>query len=142
MEEKKIPFSPPDISEAEITEVVDTLRSGWITTGPKTKKLESDDIVGGKVKKGKYWLSATQVLLSTYTVAGLLYSDGANELFFPAAGLGTNSKRNSPGAAGYYCSSTINSFADFNACYFSSASVQPLSIYSRYYGFSVRPVSD
>lgn len=35
-----IPFSPPDISEAEINEVVDTLRSGWITTGPKTKKLE------------------------------------------------------------------------------------------------------
>lgn len=35
-----IPFSPPDITEAEITEVVDTLRSGWITTGPKTKELE------------------------------------------------------------------------------------------------------
>ncbi len=35
-----ISFSPPDISEAEITEVVDTLRSGWITTGPKTKLLE------------------------------------------------------------------------------------------------------
>ena len=36
----KIPFSPPDITEAEIAEVADTLRSGWITTGPKTKKLE------------------------------------------------------------------------------------------------------
>lgn len=35
-----IPFSPPDISEEEINEVVDTLRSGWITTGPKTKKFE------------------------------------------------------------------------------------------------------
>ncbi|WP_161979002.1 DegT/DnrJ/EryC1/StrS family aminotransferase [Streptococcus sp. S784/96/1] len=35
-----IPFSPPDISEEEIAEVVDTLRSGWITTGPKTKKFE------------------------------------------------------------------------------------------------------
>ena len=35
-----IPFSPPDISELEIKEVEDTLRSGWITTGPKTKKLE------------------------------------------------------------------------------------------------------
>ncbi len=36
-----IPFSPPDISEKEIREVTDTLRSGWITTGPKVKRLES-----------------------------------------------------------------------------------------------------
>lgn len=36
----KIPFSPPDISEAEIQEVAQALRSGWITTGPKTKELE------------------------------------------------------------------------------------------------------
>ena len=35
-----IPFSPPDITEEEIAEVVDTLRSGWITTGPKTKLFE------------------------------------------------------------------------------------------------------
>lgn len=36
----KIPFSPPDIGEAEIAQVADTLRSSWITTGPKTKELE------------------------------------------------------------------------------------------------------
>ena len=36
----RIAFSPPDISEEEIAEVADTLRSGWITTGPKTKELE------------------------------------------------------------------------------------------------------
>ena len=35
-----IPFSPPDISEAEILEVTEVLRSGWITTGPKVKELE------------------------------------------------------------------------------------------------------
>ena len=35
-----VPFSPPYISQDEIDEVVDTLRSGWITTGPKTKKFE------------------------------------------------------------------------------------------------------
>ncbi len=35
-----IPFSPPDISELEIQEVADALRSGWITTGPRTKELE------------------------------------------------------------------------------------------------------
>ena len=37
---KKIPFSPPDITEAEIHEVTDALLSGWITTGPKTKEFE------------------------------------------------------------------------------------------------------
>ena len=37
-----IPFSPPDISENEIESVVETLRSGWITTGPKTKKFENE----------------------------------------------------------------------------------------------------
>jgi dTDP-4-amino-4,6-dideoxygalactose transaminase len=36
----KIPFSPPDITEEEVAEVADTLRSGWITTGPKTKEFE------------------------------------------------------------------------------------------------------
>lgn len=37
---RKISFSPPDISEAEIAEVTEALRSGWITTGPRTKLLE------------------------------------------------------------------------------------------------------
>ncbi|MFR1103968.1 MAG: DegT/DnrJ/EryC1/StrS family aminotransferase [Acutalibacteraceae bacterium] len=36
----KIPFSPPDITELEIEQVAEALRSGWITTGPKTKELE------------------------------------------------------------------------------------------------------
>jgi len=38
----KIPFSPPDISELEIAEVAEALRSGWITTGPRTKQLEKN----------------------------------------------------------------------------------------------------
>jgi dTDP-4-amino-4,6-dideoxygalactose transaminase len=37
---KNIPFSPPDISQKEIDYVIDVLKSGWITTGPKTKLLE------------------------------------------------------------------------------------------------------
>lgn len=40
LEKRSIPFSPPDISEAEISEVTEALRSGWITTGPRTKELE------------------------------------------------------------------------------------------------------
>ena len=38
--QKNIPFSPPDISETEIQEVAEALRSGWITTGPRTKEFE------------------------------------------------------------------------------------------------------
>ena len=37
---RTISFSPPDMSELEVEEVADTLMSGWITTGPRTKKLE------------------------------------------------------------------------------------------------------
>ena len=40
MKQRTISFSPPDISEAEIAEVAESLRSGWITTGPRTKLLE------------------------------------------------------------------------------------------------------
>jgi len=40
LEKKVISFSPPDIGEEEINEVIDSLKSGWITTGPKTKEFE------------------------------------------------------------------------------------------------------
>ncbi|OHD11431.1 MAG: capsular biosynthesis protein [Spirochaetes bacterium GWD1_27_9] len=39
---KTIQFSPPDITQKEIDEVIDTLKSGWITTGPKTKRFEKE----------------------------------------------------------------------------------------------------
>lgn len=42
MKQKNISFSPPDISELEIQEVCEALRSGWITTGPRTKQLEKN----------------------------------------------------------------------------------------------------
>ena len=42
MKKRNIPFSPPDISEKEIAEVCETLRSGWVTTGPRTKQLEKE----------------------------------------------------------------------------------------------------
>ena len=37
---RNIPFSPPDITDAEIREVVKAMKSGWITTGPRTKEFE------------------------------------------------------------------------------------------------------
>jgi dTDP-4-amino-4,6-dideoxygalactose transaminase len=47
-----IPFALPDIGEEEIAEVVDSLRSGWLTTGPKTKRFEQDfaDFIGSGVE--------------------------------------------------------------------------------------------
>ena len=44
-----LPFALPDIDEAEINEVIDALRSGWVTTGPKTKRFESNfaEFIGG-----------------------------------------------------------------------------------------------
>ena len=41
MKKMNISFSPPDITETEINNVIDVLKSGWITTGPKTKLLET-----------------------------------------------------------------------------------------------------
>lgn len=48
MRDSFLPFSPPFIGEEEITEIINSLRSGWITTGPKTKRFESEfaDLVG------------------------------------------------------------------------------------------------
>ena len=52
MNEKFLPFSLPDIGEEEIAEVVDTLRSGWVTTGAKARQFEQDfaDYLGGGVQ--------------------------------------------------------------------------------------------
>ena len=42
MQSTSVPFFRPSITSAEIDEVVDTLLSGWLTTGPKTKRFESE----------------------------------------------------------------------------------------------------
>lgn len=61
MEERRIQFSPPDITQKEIDEVVDTLKSGWITTGPKTKLFEEEI--------SKYCNSEKTVCLNSATAA-------------------------------------------------------------------------
>ena len=59
MKRKPISFSPPDITEKEINEVIDTLKSGWITTGPKTKKFEKEIARYCGIKKAHCLNSAT-----------------------------------------------------------------------------------
>lgn len=67
----RIPFSPPDITEAEIKEVAEALRSGWITTGPRTKELEQQlaDYMG--VNKVVCLNSATAALEMTLRALGI-----------------------------------------------------------------------
>ena len=91
-----IPFSPPDIGEDEIAEVVDTLRSGWITTGPKTKLFEQEIAKKCNTKKAVCLSSQTacaemtlrllgvgpgdEVIVPTYTYtasASIIYHVGA-----------------------------------------------------------------
>ena len=68
---KKIPFSPPDITQAEIDEVVDTLRSGWITTGPKTKRFEQEIAAYCGTKRAVCLNSATASLELTLRLLGV-----------------------------------------------------------------------
>lgn len=66
-----IPFSPPDIGEEEISEVIDTLKSGWITTGPKTKKFENEIAKLCNTEKAVCLNSATAALELTLRVLGI-----------------------------------------------------------------------
>ncbi len=77
----KIPFSPPDISEAEIAEVTDALRSGWITTGPKTKLLEKELSAYCGVERTVCLNSATAALEMTLRLLGIQAGD---EVIVPA----------------------------------------------------------
>lgn len=70
-----IKFSPPDISEEEINEVCDTLRSGWITTGPKTKLFEKKIAEFCNTKKAVCLNSATACLELSLRVLGINKGD-------------------------------------------------------------------
>lgn len=66
-----IPFSPPDITQDEIDEVIDALQSGWITTGPKTKQLEKDLAAFVGVSKVACLGSATAALECALRLLGI-----------------------------------------------------------------------
>lgn len=68
---KNIPFSPPDVSDAEIDEVIQAIKSGWITTGPRTKELEKNiaEFVG--VNKAVCLNSATAAMELTLRILGI-----------------------------------------------------------------------
>ncbi len=67
----KIPFSPPDITEEECKEVADTLMSGWITTGPRTKELERQIAAYCRTEKAVCLNSATACMEMTLRLFGI-----------------------------------------------------------------------
>lgn len=67
----KIPFSPPDISDEEIKEVSEALKSGWITTGPKTKELERQVATFCETKRAVCLNSQTACAEMTLRLFGL-----------------------------------------------------------------------
>ena len=71
MKSRQISFSPPDITEEEIKEVAEAMRSGWITTGPRTKKLESQIAAFCHTSKAVCLNSATAALELTLRVLGI-----------------------------------------------------------------------
>lgn len=68
---KKIPFSPPDITEEEIEKVGEALRSGWITTGPMTKEFERQIAAFCGTERAVCLNSATACLELTLRVLGI-----------------------------------------------------------------------
>ena len=78
---RNIPFSPPDISELEIEEVAEALRSGWITTGPRTKQLERNLAVYCHTNKAVCLSSATAAEELNLRVLGIGAGD---EVIVPA----------------------------------------------------------
>lgn len=67
----KVSFSPPDITYAEIDEIADTLRSGWITTGPKTKLFEREISKYCRTEKTVCLSSATAAMELTLRILGV-----------------------------------------------------------------------
>lgn len=68
---RNVPFSPPDMSEEEIQEVAQALRSGWITTGPKTKEFERQIAAYCHTDKAVCLNSATACMESILRVLGV-----------------------------------------------------------------------
>ncbi|MCI5862621.1 MAG: DegT/DnrJ/EryC1/StrS aminotransferase family protein [Lachnospiraceae bacterium] len=78
---RKIPFSPPDITDEEIKEVTDALKSGWITTGPKTKELERIVAKRCNTDKAACFSSSTAAMEMTLRILGIGQGD---EVIVPA----------------------------------------------------------
>lgn len=75
MKKMNIAFSPPDISDDEISNVINTLKSGWITTGPKTKQFEKEISKFCNTAKSVCFNSATSAMEMTLRLLGVKDGD-------------------------------------------------------------------
>ena len=105
-----IPFSPPDVGAAEIEEVISALKSGWITTGPKTKEFER--------KIAAYCGVNRAVCLNSQTACA--------EMALRVLGIGEGDEVIVP-AYTYTASASVVIQPDFNALITSSISAAPTS---------------
>lgn len=115
MEKRIISFSPPDISELEIAEVAETLRSGWITTGPRTKILEC--CLAAYIRNGKNDIDYTnKKAIARYSqqVVCLNSATAAEELNLRILGIGVGDEVIVPSytytasaAAAIHCGATV-----------------------------------
>ena len=67
----KVPFSPPDITQEEINEAAEALKSGWITTGPRTKEFERQIAAYVGTEKAVCLNSATACMELTLRLLGI-----------------------------------------------------------------------
>lgn len=79
--DKKIPFSPPDITDSEIEAVIKVMKSGWITTGPVNKEFEDELCKYIDVKRVKLFSSATSAMEMALKIFGVGEGD---EVIVPA----------------------------------------------------------
>ena len=113
--------------------------------GTGTEKNSLVALPSANPPQGIYRVTAGQTYISDYNgVAGILFCDGTNKLFFPAAGYGNGANLNDAGSKGHYWSSSLDTSDPAQAyyLYFTTTYVGPQRVLNRCDGRSVRPVSD
>lgn len=126
-------------TEEDFTALANACNAVGYTSG--NISLTTKTTFAGVTAKGVYWITNYN---SVDKIKGLVFCDGTNKLFFPAAGYGNGASLSGPGDGSSYWSSTLYSSSPHGAyrLFFSSSLVFPQGITTRFYGFPVRPVSD
>lgn len=107
-EQKNISFSPPDITDAEIEEVGRVLKSGWVTTGPKTKMFEKNIAEYIGVKKAVCLNSATSAMELLLRILGI--GEGDEVITSPYTYTATASVIHHVGAKIIFADTKLNSY--------------------------------
>ncbi|MCQ2153945.1 MAG: hypothetical protein MJY44_05195, partial [Bacteroidales bacterium] len=126
-------------TKEDFTALANACNEGGYTSGSFTPNTSTNPSgAGASVSKGIYWCTSYD------GVAGLLFCDGTNRLFFPAAGRGYHTSFFYAGILGYYWSGSLgtSNIGIAYSLYFKGSEVNPRGSDGRCSGRSVRPVSD